>query len=167
MPTLISVIGPNADACTPEIYDFGLQLGERLTNEGFWIVCGGKQGLMEAVCRGAHQSKHYTFGCTLGILPESHGGLANPYCDLVIPTGLGIARNFLVVNTGEKVVAVAGGSGTLSEIAFAWQLGKPIVAFTGFDGWARNLAGQPVDSRSQNAIQEADNLERIIQLLKS
>ncbi|GIV33083.1 MAG: hypothetical protein KatS3mg031_0618 [Chitinophagales bacterium] len=160
---LISVIGPNRESCTPDIYQLGMQLGEALADAGYVIVCGGLGGLMEAVCKGARQSAHYRVGCTIGIIPTLHCSDANPYCDIVIPTGLGIARNLLVVNTGHVVVAVGGGAGTLSEIAFAWQLGKPIVCYTGMGGWSEHLAGQVLDSRMRSVIRKASTLQELME----
>ena len=118
-PTLVSLIGPNEDACTPEMYQFGVELGKTLIENNFWIVCGGRFGFMEAVCKGAHQAENYSFGCTTGIIPHTDRWKANAYCDIVIPTGMGILRNGLVINTGEVIIAVAGGSGTLSELALS------------------------------------------------
>ena len=63
---IIVVIGPNADKCSEEIYEFGIELGKALIDAGYLIACGGKFGLMEAVCKGAHQSKAYKFGNTIG-----------------------------------------------------------------------------------------------------
>lgn len=166
-PNLISVIGPSESACTPSIYKIGLSLGQALLDAGFWVVCGGKGGLMEAVCKGAHQSSQYQFGCTIGMLPEIDTSQANEYCDIKIPTGLGISRNLQVVNTGEKVVAIAGASGTLSEIAFAWQLGKEIIAYQGLGGWAENLANQTLDTRRSDYIKSANSVAEIIQFLQS
>ncbi|HXH19192.1 MAG TPA: TIGR00725 family protein [Chitinophagales bacterium] len=165
-PKIISVIGPNAPGCTPVIYDFGVMLGKTLIDEGYFIVCGGMGGLMEAVCKGATKAKHYTKGCTIGILPTLQKSDANEFCDVVIPSGLGIARNQLVVNAGDAVVAIGGGAGTLSEIAFAWQLGKPLICYSGLGGWSEAMAGKMVDERMRNKIIGAESLEEIIAHVK-
>ena len=94
---LAGVIGPNKENCTPEIYAFGLALGKKIIDLDFILVCGGKQGIMEAVCKGAKQSKNYSFGNTVGIIPEKDKEPANPFCDIVIPTGIGYARNQIIV----------------------------------------------------------------------
>ncbi len=78
---------------------------------------------MEAACRGAREGG----GTTVGILPGSDRGEANPYVDVALPTGLGEARNALVVRAADAVIAVGGGYGTLSEIALALKAGKPVV----------------------------------------
>jgi len=165
-PKLIAVIGPAEQSCNEKIYNFGLELGKRIIDENFWIVCGGKGGLMEAVCKGGHQSENYTFGCTIGIIPEEDRNRANDFCDVVIPTGMSIARNFLVVNAGEKVVAIAGGSGTLSEIAIAWQLGRDIIALEGEGGWSEELSNRSLSSQKRPKIQGVRTVEDIIKQLK-
>lgn len=164
-PKLISVIGPNEKTCTAEIYDFGLELGKALMDQGYFMVCGGMQGLMEAVCKGARNSNQYKPGCTIGIIPSLDKSQANPYCDIVIPTGIGIARNQLVVNTGDAVVAVGGGAGTLSEIAFSWQFKKPIICYVGFGGWSEKLAGVDLDNTASELIKKAESLGEVMAFL--
>jgi uncharacterized protein (TIGR00725 family) len=83
---------------------------------------------MEAACRGAHAAG----GTTVGILPGADRAAANPFVDVAIPTGLGEARNALVVRSADALVAVGGGYGTLSEIALALKAGKPVV---GLGSW--------------------------------
>ena len=150
--------GPLASGamCSPEIYEIACpkvalwpEVGREIAKNGFALVCGGLGGVMpkvalwpEAACRGAKK----VGGITIGILPTSNNRRwpfgqrdANPYCDLVIPTGLGHARNVLVVHAADALVAVDGEAGTLSEIAIAlpevalWpKIGKPIV---GIKSW--------------------------------
>lgn len=163
---IIAIIGPNADKCTPEMYAFGVLLGKKLVDEGYTIVNGGRFGMMEAVFKGAHQSANYVFGKTVGILPGVEKTAANSYCDIIIPSGMGIARNALVVNSGDAVVAVAGGAGTLSELAMAWQLGKKVIAYTGFLGWAKALAGTSIDGKKRSEILKAQSIPDILKQLK-
>lgn len=117
----IGVIG--GAVCSAEIYEIARDVGGEIAKNGFSVVCGGLGGVMEAACRGAKEAG----GITIGILPTSEKGDANPYVDLVIPTGLGHARNVLVVHASDALVAVDGEAGTLSEIAIALKVGKPIV----------------------------------------
>jgi uncharacterized protein (TIGR00725 family) len=124
-------------------------------------VTGGLGGVMEAASRGAHSAKGYREGDVVGILPVSDGAAANELVDIAIPTGMGIARNVLVVATADAVVAVGGGSGTLSEIAVAWQLGKPIVALE-LEGWSGRLAGEAIDARRSDVIHRARSAEEAV-----
>ena len=89
-----------------------------------------------------------------------------PWVDVVIPTGIGIARNQIVVNTGDRVVAVAGGAGTLSEIAFAWQLKKPILCVEGLGGWSAKLVGEQLDPRRTDSIAGATSVEEVVGWIK-
>jgi uncharacterized protein (TIGR00725 family) len=117
----IGVIG--GGTCSPEIYAIAQEVGRAIAQNGFSLVCGGLGGVMEAACRGAREAG----GITIGILPTSDKRDANQYVDFVIPTGLGQARNVLVVHASDALVAVDGETGTLSEIAIALKVGKPIV----------------------------------------
>ena len=98
-------------------------VGRELARAGAVLVCGGLGGAMEAASRGAHEAG----GVAVGILPGTDRSAANPYLDVAIPTGLGEARNALVVRAADALVAVGGGYGTLSEIALALKAGKLVV----------------------------------------
>jgi uncharacterized protein (TIGR00725 family) len=98
-------------------------VGRGLATGGAVVVCGGLGGAMEAACRGAKASG----GTTVGLLPGLDRRDANPYVDVAIPTGLGEARNALVVRTADALIAIGGGYGTLSEIGLALRTGKRVV----------------------------------------
>ncbi len=161
MKKIIGVIGPSSDLCSKEAYSYAVTLGKYLVDKGFVIVCGGKYGVMEAVCKGACESMNYQFGCTIGIIPEDNKTHANKYCDIVIPSGLGISRNMLIINTSDLLIALGGGAGTLSEIAFAWQKNKTVLCSTKFDGWALKLAGKNLDERKSDLLISFDNIAEI------
>jgi len=165
MRKTIATVGPNAPGCPADLYEFGLITGKWLADKGFAIINGGRGGWMEAICKGAHMSERYRHGATVCILPSSDPGEANPYCDIIIPTGLGLARNFMVANSAEVVLAAGGGAGTLSEIAYAWQLGKTIIAVTSFGGWAARLAGERLDYRRSDIIYGVKNFGELQELL--
>ncbi len=105
-------------------------------------MTGGLGGVMEAACRGARTSRRYREGDTIGLLPGYDADSANDHVDVAIATGLGHARNVLCAASGDVVLAVGGASGTLSEIALAWTLGKPVACVGDAPGWAPTLARQ-------------------------
>ncbi|MBI4701393.1 MAG: TIGR00725 family protein [Deltaproteobacteria bacterium] len=140
------------------------ELGERAIDAGFRVATGGLGGVMRAVSHGAHRAQRYREGDVVGVLPGAEGARANPYVDIAIPTGLGMARNVLVVSMADVVVAVAGSSGTLSEMAFAWQLGKPLIALAPAGGWAAELAGRRLDERRPDRVLRADSPEQAVRL---
>jgi len=116
----VSVIG--GSTVTDTQYDLAREVGRLLGERDHEVVCGGLTGVMEAVCRGARE----TGGHTIGILPGEDRGAANEYVETPIATGIGYARNALVVYNAEAVIAVDGSTGTLSELAFALDMGRPI-----------------------------------------
>lgn len=118
------VIGVVGSGDTDKRHDpLAMEVGSLIARHGAMMVCGGLSGIMEAASRGAAQAK----GTTIGILPGSDKREANPHITIAIPTGLGVARNVLVVRTADALVALPGGPGTLSEIALALNVGKPVV----------------------------------------
>ncbi len=124
---MIAVCGPG-EATEAEIR-IAEAVGERIARAGHAVVCGGRGGVMAAACRGAKRAG----GTAIGIIPGYDRSEANPWVDHVICTGLGEARNALVVASGESVIAIGGGFGTLSEIGLALKLGKRVVAI---QSWA-------------------------------
>ena len=159
----IAVIGSNNLDENQEEYKIAQDLGERLIDEDFLIICGGIGGVMEAVCRGAKLSLNYKEGMTVGILPSLDPKLANQYVDIRIATGFSLARNQIIIASADVVIAVSGGAGTLSEIAFAWQLNKPIIALSATGGWSAELAGKKVvEDERYDKILDADDVEKAI-----
>lgn len=155
---VLAVIG-NGLALPPETEAVCIDLGRRAIEAGFRIVTGGLGGVMTAVSRGAREASSWHDGDILGVLPGYDASAANPYVDIVIPTGMQIGRNIVVVAMADVVVAVDGGAGTLSEIAIAWQLGKPLLALANTGGWAAQVAGGRVDDRRADrmvAVQSAE-----------
>jgi len=129
-PIAVSVVGAgSADAATMEL---ARRVGRAIALSGAVVVCGGLGGVMEGACRGAAEAG----GSSLALLPGSERSAANPYATLVVPTGLGHARNVLVVSAGEAVVALPGEMGTLSEVALALKIGRPVVAIGAWEGIA-------------------------------
>lgn len=161
----IGIIGPNNKMCSKELYDFGVQLGRQIAKKDRTFVCGGLGGFMEAVCKGVKQSPDTFNGQTVGILPSDTSDNANPFIDTAIATGQGLARNIIIVRTADIIIAAGGGAGTLSEIAFAWQLEKKVLCVTLFEGWAKELAGKNLDDRQNGLLIPVNSIDEILKHL--
>lgn len=161
----IGIIGPNNSGCSKGLYEFGVDLGKHLSSRDRVIVCGGLGGFMEAVCKGAKQSDKTFCGQTIGILPDAVNDNANPYIDIPIATGMGIARNIIIINSADVIITAGGGAGTLSELAFAWQQKKTVLCVTLFDGWAKELAGKNLDSRASGLLVPVNSIDEILKHL--
>lgn len=153
--------------CSKELYDFGVQLGQQIATKDRTFVCGGLGGFMEAVCKGVKQSPDTFNGQTIGILPDYTSDNTNPFIDIAVPTGQGIARNIIIVRTADIIIAAGGGAGTLSEIAFAWQLGKKVLCVILFDGWAKELAGKNLDNRQSGLLVPVNSIDVILKYLEN
>lgn len=117
----IGVIGSSRPS--PEGTRLAEAVGHLVGRAGAILICGGLGGIMEAAARGAAAAG----ALTVGLLPGAQTGDANPHIALPLPTGLSYARNILVVRASQALIAIEGGYGTLSEIAFALQLGVPVI----------------------------------------
>lgn len=134
---IVAVVGDGqCDAATAAEAE---AVGRALAEAGATVVCGGLGGVMEAVCRGAKSAG----GITVGVLPGLDRRAANPYVDIPIVTGMDQARNLIVARTGQAVIAVHGGYGTLSEIAHALKAGIPVV---GLGTWELARPGEAGDT---------------------
>ena len=130
---LIAVIGGNQ--CSSDDAQIAEHIGQELAKRGIGLLCGGLAGIMEAACRGARSEN----GLTIGILPGNDRNDANQGVQIPIVTGLGYARNSIVVRSAHSVIAIDGEYGTLSEIAYAVQFEIPVV---GLNTWALHKNGK-------------------------
>src|SRR4051812_20978815 len=154
-PPYVAVVGPGeADAAAERDAEVA---GRVLAQHGAVVVCGGLGGVMAAACRGASDAG----GLTVGLLPGADRAAANPWVAVAIATGMGELRNGLVVRAADGVVAVGGGFGTLSEIALALKLGRPVV---GVGTW--NIAA-PVASVHDGPAAAARILELVTHPLQT
>ncbi|MFL5799308.1 MAG: TIGR00725 family protein [Actinomycetota bacterium] len=133
--TYVAVVGPGVATGEEEMW--AEEIGRLLALAGAVVVCGGSTGVMEAASRGAAKEG----GTVVGILPGFDRGEANPHVTVALPTGLGEMRNALIARAADAVIAVGGEYGTLSEVAFALKIGKPVV---GLATWDLVRRGQPV-----------------------
>lgn len=132
----IAVIG--GGNCSNDVYETALEIGEMIATRGHVLLCGGRGGVMEAACKGALSAG----GLTVGILP---GGIedANPYLKVIVETGLGHARNAVLVKSAKAIIALPGEYGTLSEIALALKMKRLVVSLESFDLPGVRLAHSP------------------------
>ena len=124
---LIGVIG--SGACSDDVKGMAYSVGRGVAEAGYPLVCGGLGGVMEAACQGAYEAG----GLTIGVIPGDSSETANPYVMVPIVTGLGLARNAVVVKSSVVLIAIEGGPGTLSEIAFALKVGIPVISLNSYD----------------------------------
>ncbi len=171
MKKIIAVIGDSRCSSNSQKAELSFELGKALISSGYRVLTGGRGGVMEEVMRGAKSSPSYCNGDTIAILPTFDCAKANPYADIVIPTGLDIFRNGIVANS-DAVVAIGGGAGTLSEIAYAWSLERLIVGYRNIEGWSSKLAGEAVDHRRRykglnlnDQVYPSSSAEQTIELL--
>jgi uncharacterized protein (TIGR00725 family) len=151
----VGVIGGRR--CGGEIAELAFQVGRGIAGQGWILVCGGMGGVMEEACRGARSQN----GVTLGILPGSSRSSGNPYLSCSVVTGIGEARNVLVVKSSQAIIAIDGSYGTLSEIALANAAGVPVV---GLRSWRL----EPEKNRGQGLFHTiVDSPSEAIRTVKS
>ena len=141
---MISVIG--AGSCDKDIYGMAEEVGRLIAEKGATLITGGLGGVMEAASKGAKEAG----GITVGILPGSSKDEANPYVMIPVTTGLSHARNIIVVRSADAVIAISGEYGTLSEIAIALKLGKPVI---GIKTW-EHIEGVVKVASPEEAVQK-------------
>jgi len=128
---LIAISGSDSgDELSAYALEVAEEIGGYIAERKGVLICGGRGGVMEASARGAKQKG----GITIGFLPYEKDS-ANKFIDIAIPTGLGHIRNFLLVRSADSVIGIAGRWGTLNEISFALNIGKPTVIVKGTGGW--------------------------------
>src|SRR3989442_5832263 len=129
-------MGWEGDHSPPATYDAAKEVGAEIAARSAITVTGGLGGVMEAAGRGAKEKG----GMVVGIIPNEDMSYANPYCDIIIPTGIGFARNFITAYAADAAIVVGGGAGTFIEACVAYQKGKPIVALVGSGGYPGKIA---------------------------
>lgn len=157
----LTVIGNSVASASQA--NFGFEVGKLLGKLNVVTITGGRGGVMEAVAKGVAEQN----GICVGILPSEHMSESNEFNTIVIPTGIGFARNSMNVLSADIVVAIGGGAGTLSEIAFAWTYKKPVFCYTGVEGWANNLAGKYIDEKLDQPLQGFASIEELEELIEA
>jgi uncharacterized protein (TIGR00725 family) len=144
----ILVIGSGKDHCSEFAYRTAYEIGREVAKRQAILLTGGLGGVMEAASRGAIESG----GFVIGIIPQAEKTEANAYCDAVIATGMGFARDFVTAYSADAVIVVEGGAGTMIEVAAAYQKKIPIIAVKGTAGVADKLADTYFDDRKIEKI---------------
>lgn len=147
--TIIAVCGPGV--ADPDTLTLAEEVGRHIAEAGATLICGGHGGVMEAACKGASAAG----GLTIGVLPGPDRAAANPYVQIPIVTNMGQARNVIIVDSADAVIAISGEYGTLSEIALALKVGTPVV---GLNTWE---VGKP-GSNTSDPIHRAATPEQAV-----
>ena len=148
---IIGVLG--GSRVDKETAELAYEVGKLLAEKEALVVCGGLGGVMEAACQGVADGN----GVSVGILPSDDTSEANYYVSVPIATGMGMARNFIIVRTAEVFIAIGGSFGTLSEIAIALNLGKPVIALK---SWEIDKAGFVDNNLFIRALNAKDAVEK-------
>ena len=157
----ILVIGNNDNGCTPELEKIAYETGIEIAKSNSILITGGLGGVMKAASKGAKESG----GLTVGIIPQNDMSEANEFCDVVIPSGIGLMRDFLNALYADGVIAIGGGSGTFSEICAAYMYSKPIVVLKNSGGTSTKFADQYLDHRKNVKIIGVDTPKEAVELI--
>lgn len=159
----IGVIGYNDDRCTELAKEIAYGVGKEIALSGSVLICGGLGGVMEAACRGAKEAN----GTTVGIIPQDNFTFANPYCDIVICSGIGFARDFIVATSSDAIIAIGGGIGTLIEMSVGYMIKKKVVAISPSGGVSDLYAGKYLDERKRVLIESATDAKSAVRAILS
>lgn len=157
----ILVIGHNTNGCTPRHEDAAYRVGVGIAGSKAVLVTGGMGGIMRAAARGASDAG----GLCVGIIPQDDPSAANEYCDIVIPSGMGMMRDFLNALSADGVIIIGGGSGTLSEVCAAYMYRRPMVAIRGLGGSVEQHIDGYLDHRRNVRIAGADTPEEAVKMI--
>lgn len=157
----IGVIGYNDDRCSEVAKEIAHKVGKEIALSGSVLICGGLGGVMEAACKGAKEAN----GNTVGIIPQDKFSFANQFCDIVICSGIGFARDFIVATSSDGIIAVGGGIGTLIEMSVGYMIKKKIVAISPSGGVSEVYAGKYLDERKRVLIESAPDAKSAVQAI--
>ncbi|MCX8059424.1 MAG: TIGR00725 family protein [Spirochaetes bacterium] len=154
----VSLIG--SSLCSEDVKNEAYKIGYIIGKKGFVLINGGRSGVMEGSAKGCIDAG----GLVVGILPDYQFGSDNGYCSIVIPTGIGFARNIITAISGDIIIVVAGEAGTLCELSYSWIFKKVIICCSWIDGVSKDFAGKILDNKfikedPNYKIIDAKNLE--------
>jgi uncharacterized protein (TIGR00725 family) len=154
MKKVISMLGDRDIDKGSHKWELAVRISKTLVDHGYRIITGGVGSFSQAVYKGALTSDKYEEGYVISILPGFDPSVAFDSSDIQIATGLDEYRNVITANS-DAVIAIGGGAGTLSEIAFAWALKRLIICLMA-EGWSNELAGRRIDNRVRYSDIEED-----------
>ena len=157
----IAVIGYNSDKSNFLTDKVAYEVGREIAKANATLICGGLGGVMENACKGAKEHG----GLTVGIIPQEDFTYANNFCDIVIDSGIGYARDFIVATSADGIIVVGGGVGTLLELCVGYMLKKTIVTIPNTGGTAEIYGGKYLDERKRILISTAGDAESAVQLI--
>jgi uncharacterized protein (TIGR00725 family) len=157
----IAVIGYNKDRCTEHSRDIAFEVGKEIARSGSILICGGLGGVMEAACRGAKEND----GLTIGIIPQEEFSFANKFCDIVICTGIGFARDIIVATSADGIISIGGGVGTMIELGVGYIKNKLMVVVAGSGGVSDIYGGKFLDERRIVPLMIAKDARSAVQMV--
>ena len=157
----ILIIGHDNTGCTPEHEKIAYETGAEVAKSNAVLITGGLEGVMKAANHGAKDSN----GLTVGIIPQDEPSHANKFCDIVIPTGMGMTRDFLTALAADGIIIIGGGSGTLAEVCAAYMHKKPMVAIKNTGGIADQYADKYIDYRNRIKIIGVDSPQEAVKTI--
>jgi uncharacterized protein (TIGR00725 family) len=157
----IAVIGYNKDRCTDYSRNIAFEVGKEIALSGSILICGGLGGVMEAACRGAKEND----GLTIGIIPQEEFSFANKFCDIVICTGIGFARDIIVATSADGIIAIGGGVGTMIELGVGYIKNKLMVVVAGSGGVSEMYGGKFLDERKIVPLMIAKDARSAVQMV--
>lgn len=157
----IAVIGYNKDRCTDHSRNIAFEVGKEIARSGSILICGGLGGVMEAACRGAKEND----GLTIGIIPQEEFSFANKFCDIVICTGIGFARDIIVATSADGIIAIGGGVGTMIELGVGYIKNKLMVVVAGSGGVSEMYGGKFLDERKIVPLMIAKDARSAVQMV--
>lgn len=157
----ILVIGNNDNGCTKRHEEIAYDVGAAIAGSNSVLITGGLGGVMRAASHGACNAG----GLTVGIIPQDDADMANEFCDIVIPTGMGFTRDYLNALSADGVIIVGGGSGTLSETCASYMSKKPIVAIRNIPSSITPYIDGFIDHRKNVKIIGADTAREAVNII--
>lgn len=155
----ILVIGNDANGCTPKHEKIAYDVGYEIAKSDSVLINGGLGGVMEAASHGASDAN----GLTIGIIPQDDASFANKFCNVVIPTGMGLTRDYLNALSADGVIIIGGGSGTLSEACASYMYKKPMVAIKNLASSVDPYIDGYIDHRKNIKIIGVDTAQQAVQ----